>query len=145
MDFPATHLLLRKWLKTELSLLTKMMKRSLRNENQRNLNKKVVQFPYSMDINKQVYSTGTFLYMLVEVILCTNNNKTCNMKDLLQTQTTIPEPSTSVILIYSLTFILITTSHQPRPHHHWIGSSSLSIITCLHHKISVHSWHLIHH
>ena len=45
-----------------------MLKRALRNENQRDLGKKKVQFPYSIEIESQIYRTGTLSTLLGRVI-----------------------------------------------------------------------------
>ena len=68
MNLRTTRVTLRKWIKIDLWLFAKMVNRSIRNENQRDLNKKAVQFPHSVDIKKQIYCTGTLSAMLIEVL-----------------------------------------------------------------------------
>ena len=60
--------LVRECIRIDLSLLEKMLKRALRNENQRDLGKKKVQFPYSIEIESQIYRTGTLSTLLGRVI-----------------------------------------------------------------------------
>ena len=64
MDLHTLQDFVRTCIRKDLFLLSKMLKRALRNDNQRELSKKKVQFPYSIEINAQVFRTGTVSYML---------------------------------------------------------------------------------
>lgn len=66
---------LRNYIKTDLQVFSKMIKRSLRNENQREMNHKKVQFPYPIEVKKQIYRSGTVSSLLLEVLFGVNRNQ----------------------------------------------------------------------
>lgn len=72
LDLTEAQMFLRKCLGFDLFFLNKMIKRSLRNENLRELCKKSVMFPYSIDVQKQVYRTDTLSSLLLHVIFGEN-------------------------------------------------------------------------
>ena len=65
--------LVQKCIRIYLSLLDKMLKHALRNKNWRHLKKKKVRFPYIIEIESQIYCTGTIPALLGHVLFGEKN------------------------------------------------------------------------
>ena len=75
LDLPEVQSMLREFLCTDLSPLVKSVLRAIRNKNQRDLYKKAVKLPYAIQVEQQVWHTGTVSGLLLHALFGDNLDK----------------------------------------------------------------------
>ena len=75
LDLIPTQELLRVFLRQDLVILHRSIKRAIRNKNQRDLYKKAVKIPYAIQVEQQVYRTATVSSLLMFALFGENFNK----------------------------------------------------------------------